>query len=67
MQIGAADAAGAKAQQHFPRPGIGNVGGLDAQVFLGVDAAGKHVRLLKCGSALRQCSMSQPVEKRLYA
>ena len=66
MQIGTADTSRPEAQQHFAGTGFGNVGRFDAQVVLGVDATGKHGDLLK-KSGRRYCSVSQPVEKRLYA
>jgi hypothetical protein len=46
VQVRAADAAGAEAQQHLPGPDLGHVDRLDPQVVLGVDPAGKHVILL---------------------
>ena len=55
-----------EAQQHFAGPGFGNVGGFDAQVFLGVNAAGKHGVVLDSPCAAI-AALSQPVEKRLYA
>ena len=48
-----------------PGPGVGHVGRFDAQVFLGVNAAGKHGDLLECRSVRRYCSVSQPVREAL--
>ena len=58
-----------------PGPGDGRVGGFDAQIFLGVNAAGEHGdvsfrwRAARTARTVggRQCSASQPVLKRLYA
>src|SRR5437867_1707853 len=49
VEIRAADPSRAEAQQHFTGSGIGNVGGFDAKIFLGVNSACKHRRLLMNG------------------
>ncbi len=75
VEIGSADASCAEPQQHLARSGRRRVGGFDAEIFLGVNAAGEHgdVPFVRapCRTARTvradQCSASQPVLKRLYA
>src|SRR5438105_198757 len=43
MKVGAADPAGAEAYQHLPRPDLRVFGRFDTKVFLGMNAACKHV------------------------
>ena len=73
VEVGAADAAGAEAQQHLARAGVGRVDRLRC-AGLPWRECGKPAWIrssfamaVRGAVARAHCSVSQPVEKRLYA
>src|SRR6185436_500172 len=83
VEVGAADAAGAEAKQHLARADVRHVERLDPQILLGVNPACEHrnspvggrlttsesviARASIADAGRAQCTMFQPLVKRLYA